>query len=92
MTSEESKKLQELLLSTGSYGTAAYKFKNYRHKIVGKTGTAEYDNEGHVHSWFVGYSNPEDPDIVVSVVIEDSDSDGLTGVKVAASIFEAYYP
>jgi len=92
MTSDEAKKLQELLLSTGAYGTASYKFKNYRHKIVGKTGTAEYDNEGHVHSWFVGYSNPEDPDIVVSVVIEDSDSDGLTGVKVAASIFEAYYP
>lgn len=92
MTAREAKTLQELLLSTGSYGTAAYKFKNYRHKIVGKTGTAEKDSEGHLNSWFVGYSNPEDPDIVVSVVIEDSDADGLTGVKVAAAVFETYYP
>ena len=92
MTNAEAKKLQELLLSPGAYGTAAFKFKNYRHKIVGKTGTAEKDSEGHTNSWFVGYSNPDDPDIVVSVVIEDSDADGLTGVKVAASIFETYYP
>ena len=92
MTSSEAAKLQELLLAPGAYGTAAYKFKNYRHKIVGKTGTAEYDNEGHCNSWFVGYSNPEDPDIVVSVVVEDSDKNNLTGVQVAAAVFETYYP
>ena len=92
MTAAEAKQLQELLLAPGAYGTAAYKFKNYRHKIVGKTGTAEYDNEGHCNSWFVGYSNPDDPDIVVAVVIEDSDADGLTGVQVASKIFETYYP
>ncbi len=92
MTSSEAKKLQELLLAPGAYGTSSSKFKNYRHKIVGKTGTAEYDNEGHCNSWFVGYSNPDDPDIVVAVVIEDSDTDGLTGVQVAAKIFETYYP
>lgn len=92
MTAAEAAKMQELLLSTGSYGTASWKFKNYRHKIVGKTGTAEYDNAGHCNSWFVGYSNPEDPDIVVSVVVEDSDKDNLIGVKVAGAVFEAYYP
>ncbi len=92
MTSSEAAALQKLLLAPAQYGTSSWKFKNYRHAIVGKTGTAEYDNEGHCNSWFVGYSNPEDPDILVSVVIEGSDSDGLTGVQVAGAIFEAYYP
>ena len=92
MTSNEAKQLAELLAAPAEYGTASWKFSNYRHKIIGKTGTAEYDSAGHCNSWFVGYSNPEDPDIVVSVVIEDSDSDGLTGVDVAGAVFEAYYP
>ncbi len=92
MTVDEASKLAELLKAPAEYGTAAWKFSNYRHKIIGKTGTAEYDAAGHCNSWFVGYSNPEDPDIVVSVVIEDSDEDGLTGVDVAGAVFEAYYP
>ncbi|MBR0145372.1 MAG: penicillin-binding protein 2 [Eubacterium sp.] len=92
MTAKEAKQLSELLAAPAEYGTSSWKFKNYRHKIIGKTGTAEIDSEGHCNSWFVGYSNPEDPDIVVSVVIEDSDSDGLTGVEVAGAVFEAYYP
>ncbi len=92
MTTNEAKELAELLKAPAEYGTSSWKFKNYRHKIIGKTGTAEYDEGGHCNSWFVGYSNPEDPDIVVSVVIEDSDSDGLSGVQVAGAIFETYYP
>ena len=92
MTADEASKLAKLLEAPAEYGTSSWKFKNYRHKIVGKTGTAEYDSAGHCNSWFVGYSNPEDPDIVVSVVIEESDSDGLTGVDVAGAVFEAYYP
>ncbi len=92
MTASEASQLQELLKAPAEYGTSSWKFKNYRHKIIGKTGTAEIDSDGHCNSWFVGYSNPEDPDIVVSVVIEDSDSDGLTGVEVAGAVFEAYYP
>ena len=92
MSADEARKLSELLKAPAEYGTSSWKFSNYRHKIVGKTGTAEYDSAGHCNSWFVGYSNPEDPDIVVSVVIEDSDSDGLTGVDVAGAVFEAYYP
>lgn len=92
MTTSEAATLAKLLEAPAEYGTSSWKFKNYRHKIVGKTGTAEYDNAGHCNSWFVGYSNPEDPDIVVSVVIEDSTSDGLSGVQVAGAIFETYYP
>ena len=92
MTAKEAKELSELLKAPAEYGTSSWKFKNYRHKIIGKTGTAEVDSNGRCNSWFVGYSNPEDPDIVVSVVIEDSDSDGLTGVEVAGAIFETYYP
>ena len=32
--------------------------------VAGKTGSAEFDEEGHSHSWFIGYSNVDDPDLV----------------------------
>ena len=59
--------------------------------VAGKTGTAEYNSEGKSHSWFVGFSNVENPDIVVSVVIEDADTSGIRAVNVAKQIFDAYY-
>ena len=44
-----------------------------------------------VNSWFVGFSNVENPEIVVSVVIEDANTNYMTGVGVAKQIFNAYY-
>ena len=35
-----------------------------------KTGSAEYDESGASHSWFVGYSNVDNPDLVVAVIVE----------------------
>ncbi len=91
MTANEAKDVTELLKGVCTYGTASSSFKNTKYKVAGKTGTAEYDNQGNCNSWFVGFSNPDDPDILVSVVVEDSSSSNLTGVKVAKKIFDAYY-
>ena len=43
------------------------------------------------HSWFVGFSNVENPDIVVCVLVENSGASGLTGTAVAQQIFDEYY-
>ena len=42
------------------------------------------------HSWFIGMSNVEDPELVVSVIIEASDGTAKA-VKVAKEIFDSYY-
>ena len=60
--------------------------------IAGKTGTSEYsDDKEKTHSWFIGFSNVENPDIALAVVIENSDSTGDVATDIAEEIFKAYY-
>ena len=61
--------------------------------IAGKTGTAEHGDASSTtpHAWFVGFSNVEDPDIVVSVIAEESGSGSEVAVPIAQKIFDAYY-
>jgi len=91
MTSDEAAVLTEYLKGVCDYGTASYYFWDTSYDVAGKTGTAEYDNQGNCNSWFVGFSNPDNPDIVVSVIVEDYTSNGVSGVWVAKQIFDSYY-
>lgn len=90
MTVSEAQEMTELLEGVVEYGTG-YALNNSVYTVAGKTGTAEYNAEGESHSWFVGFSNVENPDIVVCVVIEEADVSGVRAVNVAKQIFDAYY-
>ena len=72
-------------------GTASGYLADKPYTCAGKTGTAEYDNNGNCNSWFVGFTNVDDPDIVVSVIVEDYTSNQITGVSVASQIMDKYY-
>ena len=91
MTSQEAAQLTEYMTDVVNYGTgAALSGRSYT--VAGKTGTAEVSvDKQTVHSWFVGFASVEDPEIVVSVVIEDADTTSITGVSVAGQIFDAFY-
>lgn len=91
ITKEESEILTEYLIGVCEYGTASGYMWDASYKVAGKTGTAEYDNEGHTNSWFVGFSNPDNPDLVVCVIVEDYWSNGVSATYVARQIFDAYY-
>lgn len=86
----EAREMSSLLEGVVNYGTGSALYTE-AYTVAGKTGTAEFNSEGQAHSWFVGYSNVENPDIVVSVVIEDADTAGIRAVQVARQIFDAYY-
>ena len=92
LSSSDASTLAELMEGVVSYGTAASLGAN-GYTVAGKTGSAEY-GEGEIkdsHSWFVGYSNVEDPDIVVSVIIEGGGTGSESAVPVAGSVFNSYY-
>lgn len=91
MSYKESETLIDMLTAVCSYGTASYYFSDTDYSVAGKTGTAEYDNYGNCNSWFVGFSNVDDPDIVVSVVVEDYTQNQISGSYVAKRVFDAYY-
>ena len=65
--------------------------KTSAYQVAGKTGSAEYNESGASHSWFVGYSNVDNPDIVVSVIVEDGGTGSEAAVPIAADVFDAYY-
>jgi Cell division protein FtsI/penicillin-binding protein 2 len=57
--------------------------------VAGKTGSAEATSG--THSWFIGFSNVNNPDIVVCVVVENAEDDGNGAVPIAKQIFDAYH-
>lgn len=91
MTDKEAEILTEYMSAVCEYGTASNYFYDASYDVAGKTGTAEYDNEGNCNSWFVGFSNPDNPDLVVCVIVEDYNTYGVSGTWVARQIFDAYY-
>lgn len=91
MEPEEVEVLSTYLRGVVTSGTAASYFDGAPYEAAGKTGTAEYSNGEHDFSWFVGYANVDDPDIVVSVVVEESDVNGIKATAVARQLMDKYY-
>ncbi|WP_461811168.1 peptidoglycan D,D-transpeptidase FtsI family protein [Faecalimonas sp.] len=91
MTREEATQLTEYMKSVVEEGTAKT-LNGQGYSVAGKTGTAEYSiDKEKVHSWFVGFTNVDNPELVISVVVEGSDSTGTKAVNVAKKVFNSYY-
>lgn len=90
MTSDEAAQLKDYMTSVAEYGTASV-LSGSGYTAAGKTGTAEYSSDKDKdHSWFIGMSNVDNPDLVISVVIEEADG-SAKAVNVAKKVFDAYY-
>lgn len=92
MTTEEAVRLKDYMESVVEYGTGtSLNGKDY--DVAGKTGTAEYSttDKSKVHSWFMGFTNPDNPELAIAVVIEGADQSGAKAISVAEKVFEAYY-
>ena len=81
--------LKSAMKSVVDEGTASSVFINYEHEIGGKTGTAQV-GVGHDTVLFVGFAPYDDPEIVVSVVVEHGD-DSSRATYVAKDIFDYYF-
>ena len=98
MSSSEAAVLKDFMQSVVEGGTAS-SLSGYGYTVAGKTGSAEYEVDGNTgqeenfstHSWFVGFSNVEDPDIVVSIIAEDGGTGSSAAVPIAREIFNTYY-
>lgn len=91
ISSSEAATMCELLTGVTEYGTAADYFYGTSYTVAGKTGTAEFNEAGDSHSWFVGFSNVDNPDIVVCVLVENASSTGASASYIARQIFDTYY-
>lgn len=90
MTSSEAATLTECMKAVVSSGTGS-SLSGAGYSVAGKTGTAEYSTDkDKTHSWFVGFSNTDNPDLAFSVIVEGSDG-GTKAVSVVKTILDSYY-
>lgn len=90
ISTNEANLLGKLMQGVVTNGTASA-LNGRGYTVAGKTGSAEFDENGSSHSWFVGYSDVDTPDIVVSIIVENGGTGSEAAVPIAGQIFDAYY-
>ncbi len=91
MSEQEALVMTEYMKQVCKTGTGK-KLAGLSYTVAGKTGSAEFGKvKGQSHSWFTGFSNPDDPDIVVTVIMENGGSGSESAVPAARYIFDRYY-
>ena len=93
MTSDEASQLKEYMTAVVEEGTGSV-LSRRSYTVAGKTGTAEYssDDSDRTHSWFTGFTNVDNPELVITVITEGSDgSFGGRAVSIAGTILDSYY-
>ena len=93
MTESEAQVLKNLMAEVVTRGTGT-QLSGETYSAAGKTGSAEYygsDGSIKTHSWFIGFSNVENPDLAVAVIAEGAGTGSKVAVPVAHEIFNAYY-
>ncbi len=59
-------------------------------KIAGKTGTAQI-GDGKSHAWFVSFAPYNDPQIVLTILVEKGGEGSATAVPVAKEVYKEYF-
>ncbi len=91
ITANESEILKNLMIQVVKVGTAS-KLNNLPYTVAGKTGSAEYDSSKQLsHSWFTGFAPADDPEIAVTIIMEEAGTGSAYAVPVAKRIFDQYF-
>lgn len=90
MTAEEATFLAELMQLVVTEGTGSA-VRTDAYTVAGKTGSAEFETGKEAHAWFTGYAPAENPQLVVTVIVEESGSGGQVAAPVARTIFDKYF-
>ncbi len=74
-------------VTSTSIGTAYYAFKDDKLPIAAKTGSAENENPD-AHAWFVGFTPPDKPSMLVLVMVEGGQHGGTVAAPIARQIVD----
>ncbi|MEK9130861.1 MAG: penicillin-binding protein 2 [Patescibacteria group bacterium] len=58
---------------------------------AGKTGTAQWSNTHPTHAWFTGFAPYEDPQVVITVFVEEGGGGDVTAVPIAREILQWWF-
>lgn len=80
LTEKEAEQLQEMMAGTVDHGTLKALKSVPGAKIIGKSGTAEYDAERNAHAWVIAAQG----DLAVAAFVEDGDGGAQTAGPLVA--------
>lgn len=90
ITAEEAGLLSGLMRSVVTEGTGSA-VRTDAYSVAGKTGSAEFEKDKESHAWFTGFAPAENPQLVVTVVVEEGGSGGQVAAPIARRIFDTYF-
>ena len=85
------KVIREGMRQTITEGSGRAAFDGVGFSVAGKTGTAQHGNQEKTHAWFVGFAPYENPEIVVTVIVEDGGEGHAAAAPVARAMLEAWW-
>ena len=96
MNTDEAHILTQMMRSVVTDGTGVV-LRDRDYKACGKTGSAEHgtlkdtESTDNAHAWFTGFAPYDDPEICVTVILEDAGSSSSFAVPLSRIIFDTYF-
>lgn len=88
---DEADIMKKFMTSVVEEGTAT-KLSGLSYQAAGKTGSAEYNGvKEDSHAWFTGFAPVDNPQVVVTIIVEGAGSGGDYAVPIAKRIFDEYF-
>ncbi|MBA2542504.1 MAG: hypothetical protein H0V17_22875, partial [Deltaproteobacteria bacterium] len=90
ISTTHAREIAKMMMQTCEDGSAAKSFgRGSKHKVAGKTGTLTRTEPFHMeHSWFVGFSPADKPELVVSVLFGNPENWHLRGQEAARRLID----
>ena len=80
--------VREGMRLTITEGSAYSTFGDFPLDVAGKTGTAQFGSEGKTHAWFTSFAPYDNPELVITVLIEGGGEGYQTAAPVARDIYQ----
>lgn len=91
MTSDVARAMRQNMRAGVSYGFGAAADAVPGVEVGGKSGTAEYGNEGRTHAWFIAIAPYQEPRFAVAVMVEGGGEGSSVGAQLAGQVLAAAF-
>lgn len=82
--------VREGMHDTVTYGSGR-RLSSLPFSSAGKTGTAQWRADRTNHAWYTGFAPYEDPEVVVTVLVEEGEEGSSVAVPIAQEILQAWW-
>jgi penicillin-binding protein 2 len=80
------------MIGACSSGGTAWPLFAFKPQVACKTGTAEYgDKNGKTHAWLVAFAPADEPQIMISVLVEGGGEGSSVAAPIAKKVLEAWF-